>query len=420
MTTQKTKTSFSTEELGRKLDLVLKRLNTLEAIVLEHPEYAELAAFLRFTRASVDLFADPLKIVTDSQSSENSMKRKPSVQIHAEMSLKARKVKVGEDINLRLRLVNVGKAPISVIKVEEILHSSFELIARPNYCRLEDTYLDMKGKILSPLMTEEINLTLKSYEKGMFTIKPKIIYMDATGHQMFYEPEQVTIDVSETVLPGRISTGYRYLDSLLFGGIPANYAVILASLSCDEKDSLIKSFLNAGVKRGEITFHITIDAIGVKTFAYEFQSNFYLFICNPRANAIIENLPNVFKLKGVENLTDISIELSKAFRRLDASSTGPRRVCIEIVSDVLLQHNAVQTRRWLTDIVTEFKSRGFTILAMVNPRMHSLQEVHAILSLFDGEINISEKESETGLRRFLKIKRMYGQKYLERELRLSK
>ena len=420
MTAQKTKSSFSTEEIGRKLDLVLKRLNTLEAIVLENPEYAELAAFLRLTRASVDLFADPLKIVTDSQLSENSMKRKPSVQIHAEMFLKARDVKVGEDISLRLKLVNVGKVPISVIKVEGILHSGLELIAGPNYCRLEDRCLDMKGKILSPLMTEEIDFTLRSYEKGMFTIKPKIIYMDATGHQMPCKLEHVTIDVSEIVLPSRISTGYRYLDSLLFGGIPANYAVILASPSCDEKDLLIKSFLSVGVKRGEITFHVTIDASGVKTFAYEFQSNFYLFICNPRANAIINDLPNVFKLKGVENLTDISIELSKAFRRLDESPTGPRRACIEIVSDVLLQHNTVQTRRWLTDIVTEFKSRGFTILAMVNPRMHSPQEVHAILSLFDGEITISEKESEKGLRRFLKIKRMYGQKYLEGKLLLSK
>jgi len=128
----------------------------------------------------------------------------------------------------------------------------------------------------------------------------------------------------------------------------------------------------------------------------------------------------VFRLKGVENLTDISIALTKAFRRLNASISGPRRACIEIISDVLLQHHAVKTRRWLTDLITELKSNGFTTLAVMNPNMHSPQEVHAILGLFDGEINIYEKESEKGLEKFLEIKKMYNQRYLESELSLRK
>jgi len=112
--------------------------------------------------------------------------------------------------------------------------------------------------------------------------------------------------------------------------------------------------------------------------------------------------------------------LTKAFRRLDTSISGPRRACIEIVSDVLLQHRAVKTRRWLTDLITELKSKGFTTLAVMNPKMHSPQEVHAILGLFDGEINIYEKESEKGLEKFLKIKKMYNQRYLESELHMRK
>jgi hypothetical protein len=52
--------------------------------------------------------------------------------------------------------------------------------------------------------------------------------------------------------------------------------------------------------------------------------------------------------------------------------------------------------------------------------MHPPEELHAILGLFDGEINIYEKETEMGLGRFLKIKRMSDQKYLETELLLKK
>jgi len=411
--------SSSAEALSKKLDLILKRLDTLEAIVLENPEYTELASLLRLTRASVSLYADPLKIVADSKQAE-LMKDKHRARLQAKLILKSDEVSVGEDVNLEIQLTNEGEAPALLIGVEKILPEGFELVAKPSYCRFEETHLDMNGKRLNPLMIEEIRLALRSFDKGTFTIKPKIIYLDATANQMFCKPEPVTINILETVLPGRVSTGYKDLDSLLLGGIPENYAVILTSPSCDEKDMLIKRFLEAGLKKGQITFNVTTEASGVKTLTEENQSSFYHFICNPQADKIIKRLPNVFKLKGVENLTDISIALTKAFRRLDTSISGPRRACIEIVSDVLLQHRAVKTRRWLTDLITELKSKGFTTLAVMNPKMHSPQEVHAILGLFDGEINIYEKESEKGLEKFLKVKKMSNQRYLESELPLRK
>jgi tetratricopeptide (TPR) repeat protein/KaiC/GvpD/RAD55 family RecA-like ATPase len=220
--------------------------------------------------------------------------------------------------------------------------------------------------------------------------------------------------------PGRIATGHAGLDRLLCGGIPPNYAIVLASPSCDERDMLVKSFLETGAKNGEVTFYVTIDPSVAKALAEEFQSNFYLFVCNPQADAIVREAPNIFKLKGVENLTDISIALTSAIRKLDPMLKGPRRICIGLVSDVLLQHHAVQTRRWLTGLISELRSNGFTTLAVMDPEMHPSQEVRAVLDLFEGEINIYEKETEKGLQKFLKIKKMSNQEYLESELLLKK
>jgi KaiC/GvpD/RAD55 family RecA-like ATPase len=107
-------------------------------------------------------------------------------------------------------------------------------------------------------------------------------------------------------------------------------------------------------------------------------------------------------------------------RKLDPSVKGPRRACIDIVSDALLQHHAVQTRKWLTALTTELKSMGFTTLAVVDPRMHPPEELYAILGLFEGEIDIRERETEKGTARFLKIRRMSGQEFLEDELLLKK
>jgi KaiC/GvpD/RAD55 family RecA-like ATPase len=276
----------------------------------------------------------------------------------------------------------------------------------------------MKGKRLDPLKTEDFKFVLRSSRKGTFEIKPKISYLDETGHQMSCEPEPVTINVSEVAPPNRITTGYGGLDKLLFGGIPENYAVILTSPSCDERDLLIKRFLEAGTKKEQLTFYVTIEAGGVRDLAEEHQSTFYLFICNPRADVMIKSLPNVFKLKGVENLTNINIALTSAFRELEKSLGGPNRVCIEIISDVLLQHHAVTTRRWLTGLIPDLRTRGFTTLAVLNPHMHTPQEVHAILGLFEGEISIYEKDTRKGLEKFLRIKKMYKQKYLKSELPL--
>lgn len=234
-----------------------------------------------------------------------------------------------------------------------------------------------------------------------------------------HEAEPGPIETVEA-LPDRITTGYEDLDNLLFGGIPKNYAVILTSPSCDERGLLIKRFLEAGAQEGQVTFHVTIEASDVKTLAEKFQSNFYLFICNPQANSIIKTLPNVFKLNGVDNLTEINIALTSAFRRLDSSLKGPRRVCIEIISDILLQHHAASIRKWLAALMPELKSRGFTILAVMNPHMHPSQEVQAILDLFEGEISIYEKPSKGVPERFLRVTKLYNQRYLDNELPLKR
>jgi tetratricopeptide (TPR) repeat protein len=217
-----------------------------------------------------------------------------------------------------------------------------------------------------------------------------------------------------------VSMGYADLDKLLGGGIPENHAVVLTSPSCDERDRLIKSFLETGAKKDEPTFFVTIDPSVAKPLAEEFPSNFYLFVCNPEADAIIKSSSNVFTLKGAENLTEISIALTSAIHKLDPSLTGPRRICINLISDVLLQHRAVETRRWLTALLTKLKSEGFTTLAVMDPRIHPSEELYAIVGLFDGEFSIYEKETEKGQQLFLKIKRMSNQKYLEDELPLKK
>lgn len=347
------------------------------------------------------------------------LERFEGAKVHASLVLSAEEKRVGEHFDLQILLANVGKEAVLLTKVENIFPETFKLVAKPDHCHRKNLDLNMDRRRLDPLKTEQINLVLSSFEKGSYRIQPRINGIDETGHQFHFAPEPIDLYVSELTLPNRVATGFTHLDSLLFGGIPENYAVLLTTLSCDERDKLIRSFLECGVMKGQVTFLLTASARGVETLAEACQSSFYIFICNPQTDALMKGLPNLFTLKGVENLTDISIALTSNFRRLGESPSGPRRACIEIISDVLLQHGAVQTRRWLNALIPEFKSRGFITLGVLNPQMHPSQEVQAILDLFDGEISITEKEAEGGVGKFLKIKKLYNQRYSDMELPLK-
>ena len=328
--------------------------------------------------------------------------------------------KVGENVNLEIQIVNAGKEAVLLGKIENIVPAGFQVVAKPDYCSVEGSALAAKGKQLEPLKIEELKITLKSFMKGPVEIKPRIICIDETGQQMIYNLGLVAFNFLEAALPGRISTGYTSLDNLLLGGIPENYSVILTSPSCDEREELITRFLKAGITNGQVTFHITSEPGNLATSAEEFPSTLYLFICNPRADVIVQSFPNVFKLKGIESLTDIDIALTKAFRTLEASQTGPKRACIEIVSDVLLQHHAVITRKWLSGLLPDLRSKGFTSLAVINPQMHAQEEVQAILGLFEGEIKITERETEREHEKILRIRKLKNQRYIDTELVLTK
>jgi hypothetical protein len=52
--------------------------------------------------------------------------------------------------------------------------------------------------------------------------------------------------------------------------------------------------------------------------------------------------------------------------------------------------------------------------------MHTREEVQAILGLFEGEINLIEKETEKRPEKILRIRKLYNQRYLDTEMILTK
>jgi len=214
-----------------------------------------------------------------------------------------------------------------------------------------------------------------------------------------------------------VSIGYADLEGLLHGGIPVGYAVLLISPPCDERDLLLRKILKANLSSGMQVFSVSSDLGRSQELVRSFPKEFYAFC--PEAHRVASTERNLYEIPGVGNLVEFNILLNKGLSE-HASEGKVKVIVMDLLSDLLLRHKGVMTRKWLGEFIAKRKAQGFTTICILNPNVSSKEEIGRITDLFDGIIEIYEKESEGRPRRFLVIRKMYGQDYSESELPLER
>ena len=130
------------------------------------------------------------------------LERFEHADVQANLIIRQKELKIGENLSVELELVNAGKGSALLIKVTEIVPKGFDVAEKSENCRVEDSYINLKGKRLDPLKTEEVELVLKPTLQGTFSLKPTVLYLDEDGEYKSHEPEPAVIVVKELGIKG--------------------------------------------------------------------------------------------------------------------------------------------------------------------------------------------------------------------------
>jgi len=141
------KPTLSAEELSKKLDRIIHRLDLLEKLVLEKPEYEGLTAALQLTRVGIGMYGEPLKVASRLKSAERFLHQKMIAQDDiSRCVVQALAVKGSLNISAITRQVAAmrGKASRRIVRgrMEKLVRQGILLKAEgqiPTYRLVEET-----------------------------------------------------------------------------------------------------------------------------------------------------------------------------------------------------------------------------------------------------------------------------------------
>lgn len=217
-----------------------------------------------------------------------------------------------------------------------------------------------------------------------------------------------------------LSTGYGDLNVLLEEALPKGSAVLLLSPRCDERDLLVRRIIGSALSAGMPTFYLSNDPSKIQDLTSTYGKGFYAL--SPQAAKILSPPANLYKIPNIDSLSDLNMVFTKILETRAKQGTSNRLLIIDLLtySHIFLVDKGVTARKWFTDFLAGRKAEDFTVLAFLNPLVTSKEEIQTLIDVFDGVIEIYEKELSGRLRRFLVIKKMHGQRYSGSEWMLDK
>jgi tetratricopeptide (TPR) repeat protein len=134
-----------------------------------------------------------------------------SVNIQARLSVPKDFIP-GQNIQLRLDLVNVGKKHGLLVRVEGLVPPGAKAVVEPPIYSLENGSLNMRGKRLEPLAVESVNVKAQVEDMVTISLMPRVVYVDELGNFRTHQVKMVKI---HPVVDFESETARRVFDYLI-------------------------------------------------------------------------------------------------------------------------------------------------------------------------------------------------------------
>ncbi len=123
-------------------------------------------------------------------------------EIRGKVTLERGWVRLGDEVRVDLELVNVGKTPATLRRVENLIPSGLTIRQLPEGLHLEGRSLPFKQKRLGNLETMNLRIVAVAEGKGDHLFKPRIYYEDESGKERHCEPDSTPLSVRELGISG--------------------------------------------------------------------------------------------------------------------------------------------------------------------------------------------------------------------------
>jgi tetratricopeptide (TPR) repeat protein len=106
-----------------------------------------------------------------------------------------RAVEVNEDFEIRLDLINIGKLPGKLVKVESLVPLNLEIKRiYPNFTT-KDGCIEFGNKTINGFEDQAIKIVVNAKNEGTITLNPKITYTNSSGEKKTCRPTPIKITV---------------------------------------------------------------------------------------------------------------------------------------------------------------------------------------------------------------------------------
>lgn len=108
-------------------------------------------------------------------------------------------VKANEDFEIRIDLINIGRSPGKLLRVESIIPPTLIIIKTlPNFT-IKDRNIEFENKIINGFEDQSIKLIVKATNECMIILEPKILYVNSLGQRKVCKPKQIQVTIQPQI-----------------------------------------------------------------------------------------------------------------------------------------------------------------------------------------------------------------------------